>query len=481
MRDSRAKDAPRLGARIRALRRQHQLTQARMAERLGISASYLNLIENGNRPLSAELLIRLAQTFHLDLKELSFADEDRLVADLLEACGDSLFEGFGLTPADLRGLAGSAPQIARAFIALYNAYQSARASAQTLAERVADRSEVKGLESYRLPSEEVSELIQRYENYFPELEEGAEKVWRDARLEREDLFAGLARYLRQGFGVEVRIEKFGLMRGAVRRFDPERRELVLSEVLRRGSRNFHLAYQAGLLAASATLDRLSGDIVLTTPESRALCRVALANYFAAAVLMPYEPFLDAARKERYDLELLGHRFRASFEQVCHRLTSLRRPRAEGVPFHLMRVDVAGNISKRFSSMGMRIARFSGACPRWIIHKAFQTPGMIRVQISRMPDGTTYFCVARTLEKDWGGYHALHAMQAIEIGCPVEYARELVYSDGVDLENLGSAVPVGVTCRLCERTDCEQRAFPALHTPLKIDENLRGIAFYSPVS
>jgi predicted transcriptional regulator len=271
------------------------------------------------------------------------------------------------------------------------------------------------------------------------------------------------------------------MRQGLRYYDEDARVVHLSEVLDHQNRTFQLAHVLCLVEQQKVLDELTAGLDISSDTGIARCHVELANYFAAAVLMPYEPFLEAARQERYDLELLGHRFRASFEQVCHRLTSLRRPRAEGVPFHLMCVDVAGNISKRFSSLGMRIARFSGACPRWIIHKAFQTPGMIRVQISRMPDGTTYFCVARTLEKDWGGYHALHAMQAIEIGSPVEYARELVYSDGVDLENLGAAVPVGVTCRLCERTDCEQRAFPALHTPLKIDENLRGIAFYSPVS
>jgi predicted transcriptional regulator len=279
----------------------------------------------------------------------------------------------------------------------------------------------------------------------------------------------------------VRIEKVPAMRGAVRRFDAERKMLHLSEVLRRGSRNFQLAYQVGLLTQSPVLNRLAADPSLTTPPSRALCRVALANYVASSVLMPYEPFLRAAREVRYDIELLGHRFRTSFEQVCHRLTTLRRPGAEGVPFHFVRVDAAGNISKRFAASGIRIARFSGACPRWILHGAFQTPGRFRVQVSRMPDGTTYFCVARTLGKDAAGYHSQHAVQAVEIGCPIRFARELVYSDGVDVESLTAAVPVGVTCRLCERRDCEERVLPALQTPLRVDENVRGVSFYAPVA
>ncbi|MBP7145961.1 MAG: DUF2083 domain-containing protein [Acidobacteria bacterium] len=475
-----ARKATRLGPRLTALRRQHQLTQAKLAARLGISPSYLNLIENGRRPLSAELLIRLAQAFHLDLKELAGEDDERLAADLLEIFGDDLFDGSGVTPADLRSLSTSHPAAARALVKLYQAYQGARASAQTLAERMSETGGLEALDSFRLPPEEVSDLIQRHGNHFPELEADAERLWDEARFEGEDLFQALARYLFDSHGVKVRIEKFQAMHGAVRRYDPARRELVLSEVLRRGSRNFQLAHQVGLLTEARVLDRLARDRRLTTTESRALCRIALANYFAAAVLMPYGRFLAAAREERYDLELLGHRFRASFEQVCHRLTSLRRPGAEGVPFHLVRVDVAGNISKRFSASGIQIARYSGACPRWIIHSAYLTPGMVRVQVSRMPDGTTYFCIARTLEKDRGGYHAPHAVQAIEIGCPLQHAGELVYADGMDLQNLGAAVPVGVTCRLCERVDCEQRAFPALQTRLRIDENVRGVAFYAPV-
>jgi predicted transcriptional regulator len=222
------------------------------------------------------------------------------------------------------------------------------------------------------------------------------------------------------------------------------------------------------------------DENLTTTESRALARVALANYFAAALLMPYQPFLETARAERYDIELLAHRYGASFEQVCHRLTTLRRPGAEGVPLHFLRIDIAGNISKRFSGSGIRFARFSGACPRWNVHAAFMTPGMIRIQVSRMPDGNVYFCIARTVRSDRGGYHAPHTVQAIGLGCDVRYARELVYADGIDVEDPNAAVPVGVTCRICEHLDCEQRAFPALTHPLRIDENVRGVSFFAPV-
>jgi hypothetical protein len=455
------------------------MSQVQLAERLGISPSYLNLIEHHRRALSAPLLIKVAEIFHLDLKSFSTEEDARRVANLLEVFGDPLFDSHDLSATEVQELAAAFPGAARAILALYHSYQSARESADTLAMKLSDGNDLSAIDS-RLPSEEVSDLIQRHSNYFPELEEGAEAVWRDAGLGHEDLSVGLVRHLEDDHGVTVAIEKMGAMNGAVRRYDPQERRLVLSEVLRRGSRNFQLAFQVGLLTQGAALDRIAADPLLTTAGSRAVARVALANYFAGALLMPYQTFLDAAKSERYDMDLLGHRFRTSFQQVCHRLTTLRRPGAEGIPFHCVRIDIAGNISKRFSASGIRFARFSGACPRWNVFAAFLTPGRIRVQLSRMPEGTSYFSIARTLRKDSGGYHAPQTVHAIEMGCEVRYARDLVYADGVDLGTLDTAVPIGVTCRLCERMDCEQRAFPPLQHPLKVDENVRGLSFYAPV-
>jgi predicted transcriptional regulator/DNA-binding XRE family transcriptional regulator len=474
-----ARTAP-VGHRVRALRRRAGLKQAQLAAQLGISPSYLNLIEHDRRSLSAPLLIQLSRLLDLDLSAFAGDAEERMATDLLEAFGDPLFEGHDVTAAEVREMASASPAAARAVLALYQAWRGARESAETLAARVEGGDGLSRVERARLPSEEVNDLIQGRMNHFPELEEGAEEVWRKARLGEDDLYVGLVRHLADAYGVTVRVEKVAAMRGAVRRYDPHRKLLLLSEALRRGSRNFQVAYQVGLLGHSAAIERIARDAQLTADESRALARVSLAGYFAGAVLMPYQPFLEAARAERYDLELLGHRFRTSFEQVCHRLTSLRRKGAEAVPFHFVRIDIAGNISKRFSASGLRFARFSGACPRWVIFSSFLTPGMIRTQLSQMPDGTTYFWVARTLRKNVGGWHAPQTMHAVALGCEVGFARELVYADGVDLAHREAVVPVGLTCRLCERLDCEQRAFPALQHPLQVNEHVRGIAFYAPV-
>jgi predicted transcriptional regulator/DNA-binding XRE family transcriptional regulator len=473
-------DAPGLGAKLKALRRRENLTQVELATRLGISPSYLNLIENNRRPLTAPLLIRLAQLFQIELNAFGADQDSRLGADLLEAFGDPLFESHGLTNADIQELSAS-PNVAGAVLTLYRSYIAARESVSALAEKLSAGDEVAGVDPSRLPSEEVSDLIQRHMNYFPELEEGAEGLWRAAELDAEDVYRGLVRYLAAVHRIQVRVVRVADERKAMRRYDAEARVINLSEVLPPRSRRFQLAHQVGLITQSARLDQIArAEDHLTAPESRALARVAAANYFAAALLMPYQPFLEAARAERYDIELLAHRFGASFEQVCHRLTTLRRPGAEGVPLHLLRIDIAGNISKRFSGSGIRFARFSGACPRWNVHAAFLTPGMIRTQLSRMADGSVFFCIARTVRSDRGGYHVPHTVQAIGLGCQVGFARELVYADGVDLDNPAAAVPVGVTCRLCEHLDCEQRAFPSLHHPLRVDENVRGVSFFAPV-
>ena len=468
-----------LGQKVRALRRREGLTQVDLATRLGVSASYLNLIESNKRPLPGALLLKLAAILRVDLGAFAPDAEAGLASDLTEAFGDPLLANHAVGTPELRELAQGSPGVARAIIALYRAYASARDVSAELAGQLSAAGG-SGAAHGAVPSEEVSDLIQRRMNHFPALETAAEELWREAALDGGDIYQNLVRYLAQRHRIDVRVVKVADERKAMRRYDPERRILSISEVLPPRSRRFQLAHQIGLLTQGGAFDAVLREEELTSDDARTLTRVTLANYFAAAVLMPYAPFLEAAQAERYDIELLAHRFGASFEQVCHRLTSLRRHGREGVPFHLIRIDVAGNISKRFTASGIRIARFSGACPRWNVHAAFMTPGMIRIQVSRMPDGSVYFCIARTLRSDRGGYNVPHIIQAIGMGCELRHAKELVYSDGVDLQNEGAVVPVGVTCRMCEHLDCPQRAFPPLLHPLRIDENVRGVSFYAPV-
>ena len=465
------------GPKVRALRRRHGLRQVDLAQKLGISASYLNLIEHDQRALTAPILLRLAELYPLDLKSFAADDHARLVSDLHEVFGDALFEAHDLTTMDLRETASN-DGVSRAIVKLYRAYRDALEGMHSVASKVSEGGDLTGIDPARLPSEEVSDVLQENQNHFPELEEAAERIAREAGLERPDVYPGLVRYLdRQGISVAI-VPQSGPHR-IMRAFDPLKRRVELSEQLSPHARAFQLAHQIGLLGLSDEFEGIVRRSRLTTPDSVTLCRVALASYFAGALLMPYDPFLDAARELRYDVELLERRFGVSFEQVCHRLTTMRRPGREGVPFHFIRVDIAGNISKRFSASGIQFARFSGLCPRWNVHSAFMTPGMVRIQLSRMSDGTTYLCVARTVRQSMGGFGAAHPLLAISLGCEVSHARHLVYGDSLDLENPKAAVPIGITCRLCERVDCDQRAFPQIQRPLGIDENVRGASFYTP--
>jgi hypothetical protein len=454
---------PRLGQKLRALRRREGLTQQQLAERLKVSPAYLNLIENNRRPLPAHLLIALAQLFQLDLKAFASDDDAQLQNDVLEVFGDPIFDAAGLVPADVRELVHTQPTVARAIVGLYRAYQNRSMSPSDTGQHPEQAS----------PSEEVGDFLQKHMNYFPGIEDLAERVLRDARVEN-DLGRALVVHLEEKLGIDVEIARASSDTAVLRRYDPRRKRLVVSELLPPRSRNFQLAHQIGLIVGHDLLEQLVADPLLSTEDARALARVALANAFAGAVLFPYLPFLEAAETLRYDVELLGHRFRTSFEQVCHRLCTLRRPGASGVPFHFLRVDIAGNISKRFSGSGIRFARFAGACPRWNVFSAFMTPGMLKTQVSEFPDGSRYFCISSTVRRVAQGYSQRYALHAVGLGCDVEYARRLVYADGVDLDHV---VPVGVTCRLCERDDCAERAFPAHHAPLVVDENVRRASLF----
>ena len=372
-------ELPRLGAKVRTLRRREGLSQAQLAERLTVSASYLNLIENNRRPLPAPLLVRLAQIFNVELSSFAADEEGRAVAGLLEAFADPLFEEIDIVAHEVRELAQQSPSTARAVLKLYRAYQGARATRDQLSSRVYEGDDSAGThaELSNLPSEEVSDFIQRQNNHFPALEAAAEELWRKGKLDFDDLYSGLVRHLDKVHKVTVRIARGE--RDTLRRYDPERRLLTLSELLPTRSRKAHLAHQLCMISMGPVLDRIVADDRLTSADSRRLARVALANYFAGAVLMPYDQFLKAAREQRYDIDVIGRRFGVGFEQVCHRVCTLQRPGTLGVPFHMIRIDPAGNISKRFSASGIQFARFAGACPRWVLVSAHEVAMKVRAE------------------------------------------------------------------------------------------------------
>ncbi|MCB9679967.1 MAG: DUF2083 domain-containing protein [Alphaproteobacteria bacterium] len=466
-----------LGTRLRSLRRRAGMSQVKLAEVLGISPSYLNLIEHNKRRFPAELVFVAADALSVDVREFATEGASALLAELMEVLADPDLEDHDVKSSDVRELARAQPGVARVLVDVYRKYKAVQDDVRQLGAMADERGPMLGVDSVRLPSEEVNDLIARRLNHFEDIETVAELLWRRADLSPSRMYEGLESLLRTQFKVDVRVATSRTARGVIRHFDAEHRLLTISETLPPRSRHFHMAYQLGQMAVGHVFDKVAADPGLTTDESRRLCRMVLASYFAGAMLMPYERFWEAAESERYDVELLGHRFRTSFEQVCHRLTTLRRKGMEGVPFHLVKADTAGNIMKRFNGSGVSFARFSGGCPRWAVHGAFLQPGRFRVQVSEMPDGTRYFCVARTVVRRHGGYNEPETVHAIELGCRVEHAHRLVYADGIDLAS-AEVVPAGVACRVCERTECPQRAFPSVRYPLALDENQRRLAFYA---
>jgi XRE family transcriptional regulator, fatty acid utilization regulator len=458
-----------LGHKVRRLRRESALSQAQMAEQLGISPSYLNLIEHNQRPVTLTLLLKLGQNFGIDLQRFAEDDEARLVSGLSEVLTDALFRGSDLGKQDLRELAAVAPGIAEAMTTLYGAYRQARQELEAVADAVGSP-DLATLRSS--PAESARDFFQAELNHFPELEAAAEELWRRAGLEATALYASLARYLESAHRLKVQLMPQSIMGAMIRRHDPHRGRVLLSEMLPASGRAFQLACEVALLEHQAAIDAVLARFASADEDARALVRIGLINYFAGAVLLPYAAFAEAAQSLRHDLGVLGARFGTSFEQVCHRLTTLQRPGAVGVPFFMIRLDAAGNVSKRFSANSLHFARFGGACPVWNLHHAFQSPGQILTQLAEMPDGSRYLSIARTVSKPWRKGPPRAAEYAIALGCETRHAERIVYADGLALEGKDAADPIGVTCRTCPRGDCAHRAFPSAHQPIPKTDFIR---------
>jgi len=461
-----------VGPRFRRIRQQLGLSQTQIAEGLGISPSYINLIERNQRPVTAQILLRLAETYDLDLRDLATADEDRFFAELNEIFSDPLFRQIDLPKQELRDLAELCPGVTHSLQRLYAAYTEARRGETLVAAQFADRDEGSRFEAN--PIERVRDLIEANRNYFPELETAAETLRDELNVAAEQLFAALGTRLREKHSIVTRIMPVDVMRDTLRRFDRHRRQLLISELVDGPGRAFQLAFQVGIAECGSTFDAIVNRAGPLDETPRRLYRITLANYFAAAVMMPYQAFHQAAENLSYDVHVLAQRFNAGFEQVCHRLTTLQRPNARGVPFFLLRVDNAGNVSKRFSSGTFPFSKFGGTCPLWNVHSTFDTPDRLLKQVIELPDGARYFSIAQTVHRAIVPYGQPQPRYAIGLGCELKYAARLVYSAGLNLDK-AEPVPIGVNCRLCERTNCGQRAEPPLTRPLVLDETIRGVS------
>jgi predicted transcriptional regulator/DNA-binding XRE family transcriptional regulator len=463
-----------IGPRLSRFRKTLGLTQARMAEDLGISASYLNLMERNQRALSAKVLLRMAEIYDFDIADFTGAGDAHLVAEIYETLRDPLFKSQSISKNEAEDLVNVSPNAARALLRLYSKH---RDMARRNTEMTSDRDKIELLEQSAQAVESVRRFIHAQKNYFPELDAAAEELAADIGFNKPQIGAVLTDRLRDKHGISVRIVPVDVMPEMLRYFNRHSKQINLSELLAQSGRRFQLAFQVGMLEHRGLIDTIVASANLPGREAQGLCRTTLANYFAAATLMPYHRFLQEAEASKYDVDLLCHRFGASFEQTAHRLTTLQKSDARGIPFFFVRIDVAGNVSKRFSAGRFHFSKFGGACPLWNIHECFAAPGKTITQMIQLPDATTYFSIAKMVSRSDGTYNAPAQKLAIGLGCDIAYAPRLIYAQQYNLQT-PHPTPIGVNCYLCERQNCRQRAHAPLNKTLSFDERARGVSLYT---
>lgn len=464
-----------VGSRVRQLRNERGFSQAALAQLLEISPSYLNQIEHDVRPLTVAVLLRITEVFGVDATFFSSQDDTRLVAELREVTMDRDLD-ISVDPTEVAEMVSAHPSLARAMVNLHRRYRITTAQlAAATEERYSDGS---GTGSITMPHEEVRDYFYQRQNYLHELDAAAEDLTIQMRLHHGDLRSELTRRLTEVHGVRI-TRRIDLGDTVLHRFDPATKTLEISNHLASGHQVFKMAAELAYLEFGDLIDAMVTDGKFTSDESRTLARLGLANYFAAAAVLPYRQFHDVAENFRYDVERLSAFYSVSYETIAHRLSTLQRPSMRGVPFSFIRVDRAGNMSKRQSATGFHFSSSGGTCPLWNVYETFANPGKILVQIAQMPDGRNYMWVARTVERRAARYGQPGKTFAIGLGCELRHAHRLVYSEGLDLSgdpNI-AATPIGAGCRVCERDNCPQRAFPALGRALDLDEHRSTVSPY----
>lgn len=464
-----------IGARFKRLRKSLGLTQAQMAQDLDVSPSYITLIESNQRPVSAKMLVKLSEIYDFSVTEIAGGKDLQLQSALEAALKDPIF-GENVPRTEIEESVNMSPALARAVLRLHEKYRSMAMVAISDENPLSDRDKVELLEQSTRPVDEVRTYFHERRNHIDRIDRAAESLADELKIWRNEPQIVLNERLRSLHGHHVRILPQDVMPSQLMWRDPHRKHLNLSERLDQPGRRFQLAAHIARLEYSKEIE-LECDEANLSKEAAPLLRASFANYFAAALLMPYRHFQKAAETERYDIEVLCQRFGTSFEQTAHRLTTLQRPEARGVPFFFVRVDKAGNVSKRFSGGRFHFSKFGGSCPLWNVHSCFEAPERVHTQLIGMPDGTQYFSIARSVTRQLGTYTSPAAQFAIGLGCDIKYAPRLIYAKDLDLTS-AKPVEIGVNCYLCERPNCASRAYPPINRAFTFSDRSRGVSSFS---
>ena len=464
-----------IGPKIKAFRRQLGLQANKLSEQLGISPSYLNLIESGKRKIDGDLLLKVCEELKIELSDLTNKSDLNLANNLSELLGDELFEDLDILGPEVQDLVNTNPKIARALIKLGDNYKQKGQEIVSKVENISGKI-IDGRKT-SFPGEVVSDFLQENKNYFSKLEKFADDIFNRIQINNRATYMALCDFLKTEYGVKVKdvLPEDGKPFSKI--YHKSQKELHLSDYVALETKKLYAAAQIAQEGAMVVIENYLSEFKFPSEESKKLTKVALLNYCGAAILMPYKLFHQECMKQKYDLELLQNTFACTFEQIAHRVTCLQDPKLPGIPFHFLRVDVAGNISKRFSLSGIEIPRYGGACPRWNVYSAFSRPGVIQAAVSKMSNGEKYVCIARTVEKGVGRYGKKKSILSIGLGCQAKYAKDFVYTENLDLNDKKTEIPIGVSCRTCDRLDCSQRAFPPLHKKFDVDINNRGVSVY----
>lgn len=459
------------GQKLRQLRIEQRMDQAAMASMLGISVSYLSQLENDDRPLTAKVKAALAEAFPLDWAAFDDREEEQLLGAFVFALAQPDVPGAAMEPERTEKLHLQFPEFAARYVDLHRAYRQANERLAMIEEAIVNDSPVHA----RMPWEAVRDWFHDAGNYVHALDCLAEDL--SHRLTAgEPLDEGmLVEALARRHGIETVITE--TRDTALRSYEASARRLFVNAALPVESRKFMLAHQLMMIEGAVVIADVVAQAALPAPGSDKLLAIGLGNYAAGALMMPYARFREGARELRHDIDRLARRFGVSFEQACHRLSTLQRPGMRGIPFFFCRVDMAGNITKRHSATRLQFARFGGACPLWNVHEAVSIPDRINVQLGETPDGVRYVSMAKGLVKPSGSYARAPRRYAVVLGCEVDHAGNFVYADGLQLDDEAAATPIGVSCRLCPRQSCDQRAFPPADRTIRVDPDNRQVVPY----